>query len=178
MITHGPIITEHGIVGAIGNGAQQEEYFNHMPAYMVRRLISDDKWNSYFKFCNVRNPWDKTVSWFHHNNNSTKNTNSEEEIILAFRSALKSATKVMRDWHIYTINDQPIVDDYINYSKLEDDFERISNRLNMSADFIPKLKTQWRDNNIPYTAYYDQECRDIVAKMYEPEIALFGWEFD
>ena len=36
-----------------------------MSALEVRNRIPRDVWNSYFKFCVERNPWDKVLSHYH-----------------------------------------------------------------------------------------------------------------
>ena len=40
------------------------DFYNHFSAWGIRRAIDAETWNSYFKFCVERNPWDKTVSDF------------------------------------------------------------------------------------------------------------------
>ena len=42
-----------------------EGFFNHMPAHEIRDRVGWDVWNGYFKFCVERNPWDKTLSYYH-----------------------------------------------------------------------------------------------------------------
>src|SRR4051812_7001975 len=37
-------------------------FYNHAPATYIRKYIGEKVWNSYYKFCFERNPWDKTVS--------------------------------------------------------------------------------------------------------------------
>jgi hypothetical protein len=41
-----------------------ESFYNHMPAFEVRRRVGEAVWNSYFKFCIERNPWDKVLSFY------------------------------------------------------------------------------------------------------------------
>src|SRR5262245_15915558 len=42
-----------------------EGYFNHISASEIRERVGPEIWDSYFKFCVERNPWDKTLSYFH-----------------------------------------------------------------------------------------------------------------
>jgi len=37
----------------------REKFYNHMPASLVQKRVPGWVWNSYFKFCVERNPWDK-----------------------------------------------------------------------------------------------------------------------
>src|SRR5262245_49182832 len=57
-----------GIVGFRGlKRADDGNYwYNHAPAAEIRARLGDDVWNGYFKFCVVRNPFEKLVSAFHH----------------------------------------------------------------------------------------------------------------
>ena len=45
--------------------ARRERFYNHMPAWLVRLRIPPTVWNSCFKFCVERNPWDKVLSHYH-----------------------------------------------------------------------------------------------------------------
>ena len=57
-------ITEYGIVGN-REGGKRTKYFEVMGAQTIKKYIGDDIFNSYFKFCAVRNPYDKMVSLYH-----------------------------------------------------------------------------------------------------------------
>ena len=43
----------------------REKFYRHMPASEVQKRVARDVWNSYFKFCVERNPWDKVLSHYH-----------------------------------------------------------------------------------------------------------------
>ena len=43
----------------------REKFYRHMPAFELRKRVPSDIWNSYFKFCVERNPWDKVLSHYH-----------------------------------------------------------------------------------------------------------------
>ena len=58
-------VSEQGIVGYRGhNPLGTKKWFNHMPASSIRSGIGSDVWDEYFKFCTIRNPFEKLVSGF------------------------------------------------------------------------------------------------------------------
>jgi hypothetical protein len=74
--------------------SQPQRFYRHMPAWLVRVRVPATIWNSYFKFCVDRNPWDKVLSHYHmtaHRQGgqlSLINTSSEE--------SCRSITRVTR----------------------------------------------------------------------------------
>src|SRR6267378_3433834 len=42
--------------------ASREKFYRHMPAFEVQKRVARDVWNSYFKFCVERNPWDEVFA--------------------------------------------------------------------------------------------------------------------
>src|SRR5437764_6696808 len=57
------LITDDGIIGSRGDVASSR-FFNHMRAAKVRELLGNEVWSTYYKFCAIRNPFDKVVSSF------------------------------------------------------------------------------------------------------------------
>ena len=41
-----------------------KSYFHHISAYKIRRIIGEEIFSNYHKFCVVRNPWDRVVSTY------------------------------------------------------------------------------------------------------------------
>lgn len=177
-IKTGAIESDFGIVGARGSGVTGEKWYNHMPALKIRDNLPEEVWEGYFKFCNIRNPWDKTVSWFHFKHPEIKK-NGEDEIVQAFRSWLdgQAGRDIGRDTSIYFIDGTPVCDDYIRYETLADDYHRICEKLGLREHPVPKLKTLQRGKAIAYQKYYDAALRDSIGELYSQEIARFGWSF-
>ncbi|WP_294227502.1 sulfotransferase family 2 domain-containing protein [uncultured Shimia sp.] len=175
-------ISNYGIVGARGSDvAQKNEWYNHMPASQIKAQLEPEVWEGYTKICNIRNPWDKTVSWFHFRNPGVKSL-PEEEIVAAFRAFMNpeddSNLTIGLDTHIYFINGVPVADEYIRYDTMSADYNRICQKLDLDAPPIPELKRGPRGKKtVPYQKYYDTELRDRVADIYAKEIDAFGWSF-
>jgi len=174
------IETEAGIIGARGKKfAPGSKWRNHMSAEDVRSQVDPEVWDGYFKFCNIRNPWEKTVSWFHFENPDMKKK-PQGEIFAAFRAWLRD-TKTPRglDHRVYFIDGKPAVDDVIRYDNMADDFERICAVLGVKAREIPSLKTSERGKKkIPYQRYFDLATRTRVQNMYAKQITQYGWAFN
>ena len=149
-----------------------------MRASQVKNQIGEDIWNSYFKFCNIRNPWDKTVSAFHFNNPEIKDK-SQDDIINLFREWLPKRSDLMLDTPVYYIDNKPVVNDTIRYETLEADLNRICSILNIHPEKLSKSKSEYRGNNrIPFQNYYNSNCKEIIEELYRLEIEDFGWSFD
>lgn len=59
------IVSEKGIITYPrynGSANEKDYYWDHMTAAELKEKIGEDIWNSYYKFCVVRNPFDKVVS--------------------------------------------------------------------------------------------------------------------
>ncbi len=171
------IVSEYGIVGARGlETREKNEWFNHMPAVAIKAKIAEDKWNNYFKFCCIRNPWDKVVSRFHFQNPEAKAL-PKEEFIAQFRQWSVDGN-VNHDRATHFISDKPVCDDYIRYDRLSSDYERICDKIGVEVKEIPRLKMEFRgDERVHYSEYYDDASREVVQRVFGPEIELFGWTY-
>ena len=59
-------VSANGIIGARGVYAKNANWWNHMPAKVIREKLGEDIWGGYFKFCTIRNPFEKCISAFEH----------------------------------------------------------------------------------------------------------------
>ena len=152
---------------------KKKRYYNHIPAERVRQSIPAEIWDTYYKFCFVRNPWDRLVSyyyWFHKGKDRP-----------TFSEYIKSEvplTLIKRGYEIYTIDDEVVVDGVYRYEDLEAAIEDLSVRLNLpSVPVLPNAKSSHRTDKRHYREVYTEEEREKVAKLFAKEIQLFQYSF-
>jgi hypothetical protein len=169
-------ISEKGIIGArkFKKLFREEDlkYINHQPAKKLKRNIGDDIFNSYYKFCNVRNPFDLVVSnYFYYRKN--KDLTFDEFILDS--SNLEKIKK--RDSKIYKINNSIIIDDFIRYENLQEDIDRISSHLklpvsNRTLGHYVASKRRYTDD---YMSLYNETTESIVRESFKEYIEYFGY---
>jgi hypothetical protein len=185
-------VSQEGIIGhraaEIPTGTT---WWNHMPAALIRDQIGQDVWDSYFKFCVIRNPFDKCISAFCHlgqNYDAEQNSvlrralsrlrnerpNSEQRRFIRY---LENAMPVDRD--NYLIDGEFCMDDVIRYETLQTDIERICQRIGVEYDskFLPTFKKGIRSRNATIESLYTDEARALVEKKFDFELEYFGYRF-
>ena len=159
-------------------------YYEHMPAWRIRQYCGEDVWRNYFKFTFERNPWDRQVSWYHYK------TKSRHEALKPSFSAFNGDAKraYVENWDLYTTPSEAggegceIVADFVGrYETLDADFESVLERLDLNGQVeLPRVnvnRKRRQGQDIAYREYYTDETRDLIAQLYAPEIAHFGYEF-
>ena len=161
-------ITKFGIIGNREDGISNK-FYNLMSANEIKKLINKDIFNSYFKFCVVRNPYDKMVSLY----NMLKNRNKLE---ISFEEFCKKYHCI--NYKRYFINNKSCIDFYIKFENLKEDLEKVCNNLNIKFDYslLPKFKTQFRKDN-DYKKYYTEETKKIVYEKHIKEFKMFNYKF-
>ena len=155
------------------------------------------KFDSYFKFSFVRNPWDKMVSFYHFHVRRGWDLNwdwdkshapSFQDFIKIIYNYSKSqqraifrrwtSTSCMRmsnhlDW--LTDKDGKILVDFIGrVENFQSDFDEICDKIGIAKrKLIHKNKSKHRY----YAEYYDDEARRIVAEKFARDIEYFGYKF-
>lgn len=78
----------------------------------------------------------------------------------------------------YSIDNELCVDFVIRYEHLEEDYNEVCRRIGIPATGLPHLKTGIRKERRPYTDYYTDETREIVAKLHANDLRFFGYRFE
>ncbi|MDP7977608.1 sulfotransferase family 2 domain-containing protein [Bacillus sp. WLY-B-L8] len=148
----------------------QGKFYNHIRAKQVKNLIGEEIWNSYYKFCFDRNPWDKVISLYHYRSNPATVT---------FDDFLKSS-EFLRSYNFprYTIHDQLAVDYIGKYENLENDLKMICNKIGLPFDgWLPRAKGNFRKNHQHYRTVYNEQQKELIQHYYKKEIDLLGYEY-
>jgi hypothetical protein len=150
--------------------AKRRKFFNHMPAKAVRATIPASIWNSYYKFCVERNPWDKVLSGYHMD--KSKRDRSLDEFLRKGRLPI--------NYPIYTDNDgKLLVDEVIKYECLMEGLGRVFGRLGIpfNGSLGINAKSEHRKDRTPYQQVFSPAQKDYVANVFAQEIEMHGYVF-
>lgn len=145
----------------------------HMSASEVRLLVGEKVWNSYYKWCVERNPWDKAISlyYFRHRNPATRPP---------LRCFLESGfIQYAVNFYRYTIGGEVAVDRILRYEQLTTEFEQIAVQLDLPAEAtrLPRTNAH-RPDRRHYSSLYTPAERESVAEVFAEEIALHGYRYE
>jgi hypothetical protein len=157
------------------------------------KIFNEKKFEKYFKFGFVRNPWDRFVSSYFFlrqggmtdidKNFSKKNLNnfsSFKEFAMNLydernRKIFLEEVHFVPQYKFLCDNNYNILVDFIGkYEKLEEDFSVIANKININT----KLNKYNESKHRFYKKYYDVETINIVEEIYYKDIELFNYSFD
>ena len=152
----------------------REKFYNHMPAYEIRNRIPADVWNSYFKFCVERNPWDKVLSHYHMHAAREGGSLSLDEYLARgrfpinyFRYTNRSGTRI-------------IVDRVLRYENLTAELSEAFGELKIPfhETLGVAAKSEYRTDRRPYQEVFNGEQRRVVENAFAKEIELHGYRFE
>ena len=154
------------------------KYPQHLPANIIKEKFPNI-FDDYFKFCVVRNPYDRIVSryyWDLHTNVIPKDmsfTNFLEN------EGKKKINKMNDDWyHRCTIDNQPICDFYIRFDNLIPDIQKLFDKLSITDSIIDKdINKNPSKKCKDYHSMFNNYTKNIVTKHCQEEIDYFNWKF-
>ena len=164
--------TKHGIISSRMRGKSGGGWYNHKTSFEIKRDLKENEWENYVKICNIRNPYDMVVSWFHYQTN-TKGINKEK-----FNNFVKNNSKlslIINNKRIWSDNNKYDFE-YIRFENMEEDLNRIMKKLGLPKyeidipHFKKSIRGDWKE-------YYDEETKEIVYNLFKDEIELFNYKF-
>jgi len=146
----------------------REKFYRHMPAFEVQKRIPYDVWNSYFKFCVERNPWDKVLSHYYMHAAREGGSLSLDQYLARSRFPLNSFRYTNR------AGTRIIVDRILHYENLIRELGEVFSQLNIPFEGTlgVQAKSEFRTDRRPYQQMFNDEQRQIVEKAFAKEIEL------
>jgi hypothetical protein len=152
---------------------RRKELYNHIPAREARRMIDPAVWNTYFKFCFERNPWDRIISQYYWRCPTEPRPSLDEFMT---RKVLERLDR--KGFGIYTIRGKVAVDRVCRFERLQEELEWLRAHLGLPEPLVlPSAKGSLRADRRPYREVFDEGQRRRVAEVFGRELALLGYEF-
>lgn len=160
-------IDEFGIIGSRTTGCKNSgKWRNHKNAQSIKNDLGKEKFDEYFKFCVIRNPYDKMVSRYYASQSK-----------LSFKEFVKTHNN--NDLKIHSINGKSVCDYFIRYEYLEEDIKTLCQKLKIDSydiSLLPRHKSGTRKSKKHWSEYYDDETKKIVYNKHKKEFELFGYD--
>jgi hypothetical protein len=172
-------------VGAEGPGQDGVERFGvwneayglrkHSTLAECREVMGEALFGSLFKFCCVRNPWDRAISFYFSPHRGT--VSWDRPAFLASLDRLKPCSSYVALDGPVEANRSPFtnVNFVMRYERLDEDFCEACRRIGIP--FEP-LAVRNKSERGPFAQYYDPELADLVRARFKEDINHFGYEFN
>lgn len=167
---------------AVLRGKRSPLYFEHSPAWEVRRHVAPEIWNSYYKFCVVRHPFDRAVSRYYYTVNWELKRRRPE---VWDRGDIGQFIRynphfINENWGLYTAKDKVILDKVVKYEDLETGLAEVSARIGLRDNLYDEMrnvrtKTGDRPKGARAEEVLDAEQRALVAALCVKEMKAFGY---
>lgn len=149
------------------------QFFDHTAGVDIRKRLTKEQWDGYYKFTFERNPFDKFISWYYWNGGDQRHGSMTNFI------ASGKAAKI-KGFELYTDEGMFIVDKVYKFEALPQALADIKNKLALSGPLeLPKrrLKGNVRKNKKHYSEVLNDFEKDWIQKFFAREIAYFDYRY-
>ena len=153
----------------------------HALPSLVRKHMTAEEWDSYFKFVFVRNPWDWLIAGFCYNfrflSQFLEKFEKEHFDAIWYLMKLHNQSLDSENYfqHNFVFDQGRQIMDYVGkFESIQNDFDEICRRIAIPLQQLPhENKTQHLD----YRKLYTPETIEMVREKYRQDIELFGYAF-
>lgn len=146
----------------------------HSTLAEYRRYYGDALFSQLFKFCCVRNPWDRCISYYYSPHWGRVKWNRDQ-----FKSFVKNDVMPVIDYLAFNPAEKESFDKCIEninfvmrYENLQADFDFVCKHLNLPQTTLPFRNVSTKGD---YKSYYDKELEEVVRERFLDEITYFGY---
>jgi hypothetical protein len=145
----------------------------HSTLMEYRQVLPADEYQRLFKFCCVRNPWDRAISFYFSPHRGV--TTFERSTFIDFIKTIPPALNYLRESEEQGLPEAvKNMNRIIRFERLHEDFQEVCAQLGLNCSDLPHRNKSRRQDA---RAYYDEETRNIVGQLFEEEIEIFDYEF-
>ena len=150
-------------------GILKKDFYNHMPASEVKKIIGNDIFDNYFVFCVEREPVDKCISHYSMLRNSQHHYKKNQN--LTFDKYIENK-KFPVDTNKYVDkNGSLLVNKILKYECLYDELNEIAKLLGFKINLVAKEKTGFREkikvSNTQKDVIYDAFSESLAYTKYK-----------
>ena len=149
-----------------------KQFYNHITAQRVKNMIDSNIWNTYYKFCFERNPWDRVVSQYYWRLSEPR---------MSMKLFLKSKhfkDLIKKGRNVYTINNRIAVDKIYKYEFINDAIIDLSEKFKFTEKLeLPRTKSTSRPKKRQYSDILNLDEKKYIGKVFEKEIINLDYEF-
>ena len=145
----------------------------------AQRRMPAEKFNRYFKFAFVRNPWNRLVSEYEfllkrpqHGRHARVKKLDDFKQFIQMQIPRGDAYQINM---LCDRNGELLMDFVGKLENLQADWQTVCERIGIPHQALPVTNATQRGN---FQDYYDDESRRLVAEHWDREIKLFGYSFD
>lgn len=150
----------------------------HEEITTAQKLLPPEKFDRYFKFAIVRNPWHRLVSEYefilkspsHGRHAKVKKLGSFDRFV-EMQIPRRDAYQLSQ---LCDLDGQLLMDFVGKLETLDDDWKTICGHIGIPHVALPRKNVSVKR---PYTDYYTPELRELVARHWAQEIELFDYAF-
>ena len=162
---------------------------SHRSIKNYMRYFSNTEFRKYYKFCFVRNPWDRLASSYFFLKKGGMNKGdyewakkqlssceSFEDFVLNYlqNESVLSYVHFIPQYKFISYFDRISVDKVYKFEDMQTAIEDVQDKLSISLVLEHRNKS---DKGQGYREYYSELTRDVVAEIYKQDIALFNYKF-
>lgn len=153
---------------------RRKRFYNHIPGLEVRNLIGDEVWNSYYKFCFQRNPFDRVISLYYWCYKTEPRPTLTE-----FLESPQVSLLTTRGLSLYTDNEGNVVVNNVGrYESLAQDLENIRRQIGIADPLeLPHTKSSHRQDRRHYSEVIDVHSRIRIESLFNREMKLHNYQF-
>ncbi len=162
----------------VGKNDHLDVWTTHFSIKQILEVHSEAQ--GYFKFCFVRNTWDRLLSayMFRHHHHTMTDKRKYKSLKAFIKNDGRTGNTHTHSQLKFILGDNGKINmNFIGrYENLENDFKTVCDRIGIQRQ-LPRshYKSTKREH---YSRYYDQETVDLVYKKYKTEINYFNYEFE